>query len=165
MIIRKIEQGDLPALAAMEDHFTQKNLIKLMAAPAFVGLVAIEEQTMIAFIIGWSTGGAGEIIQITVKADYQKQGIGLRLLNRFCQDYAMAGCSLEVRADNFAALKLYAKAGFLETARRKNYYKSTSGAPSGALSSALSDDGRLDRIDAVVMQIPPKNSSKSESKL
>ena len=61
---------------------------------------------------------------MAVRPDCRRQGIGDRLLDTFCRfgQAHLAFLSLEVRPSNAAAVALYAKHGFQEEGRRKDYY-------------------------------------------
>ena len=93
---------------------------------------------------GVMTVAAGEshILNITVRPESQRQGIGGKLMKHFLQlarrhnaDIAM----LEVRPSNTSALRLYEKLGFNEISVRRNYYPSDNGRED-ALLLALSLD-------------------------
>ena len=67
----------------------------------------------------------GYLTNVAVRPQYRRQGIASRLLEvfrRFAQGNRLAFLTLEVRASNTAAMALYAKAGYREAGRRKNYY-------------------------------------------
>ena len=67
-----------------------------------------------------------EILSIGVTPDWQRQGVGKRLLQRFFNYGAsrnMAKAVLEVAENNLPALGLYRDFGFAEFGRRKDYYK------------------------------------------
>jgi len=68
----------------------------------------------------------GYITNIAVRPEYRRQGIASQLLDvftRFAQGNNMAFLTLEVRDANTAARALYAKHGYEEVGRRKNYYE------------------------------------------
>lgn len=74
--------------------------------------------------------GESHILNLTVRPESQRQGIGKKLLNHLLQlarrheaDIAM----LEVRPSNAAALALYQSMGFNEIAVRHNYYPADEG--------------------------------------
>jgi len=86
--------------------------------------------------------GESHILNITVRSESQRQGIGGKLMKHFLQlarrhnaDIAM----LEVRPSNTSALRLYEKLGFNEISVRRNYYPSDNGRED-ALLLALSLD-------------------------
>lgn len=68
----------------------------------------------------------GQITNIAVHPDYRRMGYGnaiLRSLLRHAKDAKLESVSLEVRASNTAAIKLYEAAGFVEMGRRKGFYQ------------------------------------------
>ncbi len=86
--------------------------------------------------------GESHILNLTVRPESQRQGIGARLLKHFLQlarrhnaDIAM----LEVRPSNTAAISLYEKLGFNEIGVRRDYYPAADGRED-ALLLALSLD-------------------------
>ncbi len=86
--------------------------------------------------------GESHILNLTVRPESQRQGIGARLLKHFLQlarrhnaDIAM----LEVRPSNRPAIRLYEKLGFNEIGVRRDYYPATDGRED-ALLLALSLD-------------------------
>ena len=89
--------------------------------------MATAEGIAAGFIIGWCVTGEAEIIQISVAPACRRRGIGAMLLEAFLQSHARAGCHLEVRADNTAALALYERFGFVPYSRRQGYYADTDG--------------------------------------
>ena len=68
----------------------------------------------------------GQITNIAVHPDYRRKGLGaaiVRTLLRHAKDAKLESVSLEVRASNAAAIKLYEQAGFVEMGRRKGFYQ------------------------------------------
>lgn len=67
------------------------------------------------------------IYNIAVKKDFQKLGVGTKLVNSlidFCIKNSMEFLSLEVRKSNTSAIKLYQKMNFKILGLRKNFYNS-----------------------------------------
>lgn len=85
--------------------------------------------------------GEAEIITLAVRPVARRAGLAARLIAHAQAAMAAVRIFLEVAADNEAARALYQKHGFVETGRRKAYYKRA--------------DAR--RVDAVLMQgdFPP----------
>ena len=86
--------------------------------------------------------GESHILNLTVRPESQRQGIGAKLMRHFLQlarrhnaDMVM----LEVRPSNTPAVRLYEKMGFNEIGRRRNYYPAGEGRED-ALLLALSLD-------------------------
>ncbi|WP_374483347.1 ribosomal protein S18-alanine N-acetyltransferase [Zoogloea sp.] len=70
------------------------------------------------------------ILNISVLAGRQRQGLGRRMLDHLGEVARQAGARqmfLEVRPSNVAALALYARAGFETIGRRKGYYPAAEG--------------------------------------
>ena len=68
----------------------------------------------------------GQITNIAVHPYYRRKGLGaaiVRTLLRHAKDAKLESVSLEVRASNAAAIKLYEQAGFVEMGRRKGFYQ------------------------------------------
>lgn len=85
--------------------------------------------------------GEAEILTLAVRPAARRAGLAARLIAHAQAAMAAARIFLEVAADNEAARALYQKHGFVETGRRKAYYKR----------------GEARRVDAVLMQgdFPP----------
>ena len=67
----------------------------------------------------------GYINNVAVRSQYRRMGVADALLGafiRFAEDH-LAFLTLEVRASNDKAICLYAKNGFVQEGRRKDYYK------------------------------------------
>lgn len=66
----------------------------------------------------------GYITNVAVDEKYRRQGIADELIAAFARfgQAKLAFLTLEVRASNAPAISLYAKHGFEEVGRRKNYY-------------------------------------------
>ena len=66
----------------------------------------------------------GYINNVAVNEAYRRQGIADELIAAFVRfgQAKLAFLTLEVRASNSPAIALYAKHGFVEVGRRKNYY-------------------------------------------
>ena len=66
----------------------------------------------------------GYINNVAVDPQYRRQGVADELVSAFVRfgRARLAFLTLEVRASNAPAIALYAKHGFAEAGRRKNYY-------------------------------------------
>jgi ribosomal-protein-alanine N-acetyltransferase len=96
-----------------------------------LGLVAIREAQVLAFILVTRVLDEAEVINVVVADSERRRGIGRDLLRAaltWLQGRAVHRCHLEVRVSNAAAIGLYRSEGFTENGRRKGYYRSRSGA-------------------------------------
>jgi [ribosomal protein S18]-alanine N-acetyltransferase len=144
-MIRRIILADCDAIAALEARLfatalDQPRLMALQKNPVFCGFVDLvpdqdQPQFTLAddlnsylggYILATIIGDEAEILSIGVTPDWQRQGVGKRLLQCFFDHGAsrnMAKAVLEVAEDNVPALGLYRDFGFAEFGRRKDYYK------------------------------------------
>lgn len=94
-----------------------------------VGTLDLAELPLWGLGCSWGIGEETHITLLAVALDYQGRGIGSLLLwalLKYGLEHHQAWATLEVAADNQAALGLYQKFGFQEAGRRPKYY------PSGA---------------------------------
>ena len=136
MLIRLANPADLPLIRTLEQqsetaaHWSDRDYAALFApeAPKRVSLVASAagETNFSGFIIARVGGDEWEIENIVVAGEHRRQGIGRALVNeilRTAQEHGARLVLLEVRESNTAARQLYDRLGFVETARRHNYYR------------------------------------------
>jgi ribosomal-protein-alanine N-acetyltransferase len=129
---------DLDAMmSVMEDSFdpaygeawTAPQCAGLMPMPGVWLTLAREGGEAVGFALGRNVAGEAELLLLAVKKLRQKSGVGEKLLNSFITVAEARGAKrlhLEVRDGN-PALRLYARAGFSEAGRRKNYYTGRDG--------------------------------------
>lgn len=89
-------------------------------------------QATVGFIVGRLVGDEAEIQTLGVVRDWQRHGVGRRLIEAFSRAVGKAEGKrvfLEVADNNVPALVLYSRLGFKESGRRKGYYQ-RSGQPS-----------------------------------
>ena len=83
------------------------------------------QEYIIGFAGIWLMAGEAHITNIAVRESYRRRGIGERLLMALIELSLKLGArliTLEVRASNTAARRLYTKYGFIEVGLRRNYY-------------------------------------------
>lgn len=81
-----------------------------------------------AYASAWIVDGEVRINNLAVREGSRRQGHGKALLRHLMGLGRRLGCktaTLEVRPSNLPALSLYARLGFMEVNRRKNYYTDT----------------------------------------
>ena len=80
-----------------------------------------------AFCFCWIVAEELHVNTIAVDPRYRRRGLGAQLMRRVMELAARRGArraTLEVRASNVPALRLYEELGFVRTATRRNYYTS-----------------------------------------
>jgi ribosomal-protein-alanine N-acetyltransferase len=93
----------------------------------FVYLLRTPGHHAAGFCAFWLVAGQAHINNLAILPELRGRGLGTQLLAAIVDEAAHLGATiltLEVRASNEAALRLYAKAGFERTGLRKNYYTS-----------------------------------------
>jgi ribosomal-protein-alanine N-acetyltransferase len=121
------------------DAATVRPLLDHPGSTAFVALLGQPKAT-VGFVLGQIAADEAEILSIGVAPEWQRRGLGRRLVEGLARAVARAEVKrliLEVADDNAAAHALYRGLGFTEVGRRRNYYHRTSGSPVDALLLAL----------------------------
>jgi len=70
------------------------------------------------------------LLNICIKSQYQRQGLGFALLSKLLEQAQKGGareCFLEVRQSHQIAQRLYYRCGFNEIGRRRDYYPKAGG--------------------------------------
>jgi len=89
-------------------------------------LVAEVDRKIVAYVGIWKIIDEGHITNVAVHPDYRRKHIAKALLSvmlKLCKENDIIAETLEVRASNEAAKKLYAGFGFKEEGLRKGYYE------------------------------------------
>lgn len=89
-------------------------------------LVYKENDEIIAYLYYSEIYERIEINNIEVKSDSRNKGIGTKLLKKLTETVKKS-ISLEVRENNYPAIRLYKKFNFSERAIRKGYYQGIDG--------------------------------------
>jgi ribosomal-protein-alanine N-acetyltransferase len=132
LLIRAAVSADLPALMTLERHATTAACWPSARYEALfhdancnrVALV-IEEKQVQGFIIAGVVGLEWEIENMAIAASVRRRGLGTRLLGELLDMARARGAEsvfLEVRRSN-PARALYEKYLFVESGRRRKYYK------------------------------------------
>jgi ribosomal-protein-alanine N-acetyltransferase len=130
MIIRSFEPDDFEGVLEIElDAFSEHNpLIYMnfyeMNRNGF--LIAMEDGVVLGFVVGYrSCEKEGRIFSLAVRDVYRGQGIGRQLLQTILEVFYENGfqyATLEVRASNKNAQRLYSKIGFVPCWIEQGYY-------------------------------------------
>lgn len=142
---------DLDAVMVVMDDSFDPQFGEAWTAPQCAGLMpmsgvwltlARDEDEVVGFTLSRAILKESELLLLAVRRGCQKKGVGQLLLDSFITDSARRGAErlhLEVRDGN-RAFNLYAKAGFSQVGRRRNYYSGPHGQVFDALTLARSID-------------------------
>jgi [ribosomal protein S18]-alanine N-acetyltransferase len=143
-VIRPATKEDAPAITVLErDAFGadawSETLVELeLTAPGRVVVVAEQDDVLVGYASAAMIADVADLTRIAVGPGARRAGVARLLLGTLLDEVAAQGAErmmLEVADTNAAALGLYAASGFVEIARRRDYY------------------GR--GLDAVVMELAP----------
>jgi len=114
---------------AFDRPWSAAEIGKMLENPAVVALVAGGADPQ-GFIIAWAVAGEAEVLTVAVIPEARRQGVGAALVTAAAAAVLARGASsmhLEVAEPNAAARALYAKLGFAEAGRRRDYYATEQG--------------------------------------
>ena len=120
----------IPQIAALErecfSHPWSEDMLReaLWNECAVIVAAVAEDGTVVGYAGLQTVLDEGYIGNVAVAPAYRRQGVGDELIAAFVRFGAakLAFLTLEVRASNTPAIRLYEKHGFREVGRRKNYY-------------------------------------------
>jgi ribosomal-protein-alanine acetyltransferase len=89
-------------------------------------LVAVRGAAIVGFLVGRRIADEGEILNLGVRRERRRQGIGAALVKRLVELLQSQGVRRvfgEVRESNVGAVRFYMGLGFQQTGKRPNYYR------------------------------------------
>lgn len=131
MRIREMQIDDLEQVISIEEMlfsvpWTINGFFSLLLREDALFLVAEDKGEIIGFCGAFMVVDQGDIINVGVRPDWQRQGIGTRLLRALIRktgDQGVSSLYLEVRVSNREAIRLYESLGFKQVGIRKGYYE------------------------------------------
>ena len=129
--LRRMNESDLPLLAQLErenfsDPWSKDAFREELDVPYSLTLVAEADGSVAGYLNAHIVYENIHINTFCVAAPFRKQGIGRKLLEETLGLAARSGAveaTLEVRAGNEAAQRLYRAAGFVPVGIRKGFYR------------------------------------------
>lgn len=107
--------------------FDKEELISEFDNNPFAKVLALKEENVIIGYIYYSDiYDRLEINQFEINKEYRNQGKGKYLI-QYLIDKEKKDITLEVKQDNFSAIKVYKAKGFIQKAVRKGYYNGIDG--------------------------------------
>lgn len=131
MLIRRMEERDLPQVAAIERScFTQpwseQGFRDSITLDCTLFLVAEENEQIAGYIGMYVSFEEGEITNVAVAPDVRGKGIGQSLVQKMKEigrEKDLERIILEVRMSNDSAIHVYENQGFTDAGIRKNFYE------------------------------------------
>lgn len=131
MIIREMQIDDLDQVMPIEEElfsvpWSSVGFFSFLLRDDALFLVAEDRGEILGYCGVLMVLDQGDIVNVGVKSERQRQGVGRKLLNaliRKTEEKGVASLYLEVRAGNQAAISLYESLGFCRLGVRKGYYE------------------------------------------
>ena len=107
------------------DAYAWYEFLNLCVWPGLIALKAVQDDRIVGFIAGDPRRHEGHtiIVTIAVHPDYQRRGIGERLLREVEARSALLRLQLMVRTSNLPALRLYRKLDYTIVETWPRYYE------------------------------------------
>jgi len=129
--LSEMKNEDADAVAMIEQEcfslpWSKEALLASMAQSYSYFVVAKTEDDIAGYGAIYVVAGEGEIINIAVKGEYRRCGIGEAIVKDLLQEGKKRQAEkvfLEVRESNVAAIALYERCGFEKQGIRKNFYE------------------------------------------
>ena len=130
MNIVPMEKSHVPQVAALEkvcfsDPWSEASVASELNNPLSCWLVALEGEVVAGYVGSQTVLDETDMMNIAVRADFRRRGLATALVLALIECLKQRGSrrlTLEVRASNESAQNLYARLGFTQVGRRKNYY-------------------------------------------
>jgi len=130
--ISNMQSIHVSQVAALEklcfsEPWSENSVAGELSNPLSLWLVAVDGDCVAGYVGSQSVMGETDMMNIAVAPNYRRQGVAAALIGelvRRLKDKGNHCLTLEVRASNDAAIKLYEKLGFARIGRRPNYYRS-----------------------------------------
>ena len=130
--IRNMTPEDVPAVAVLErvcfsEPWSENAYLNTLADEKALYLVAEKDDGEIVGMCGLlDILGEGDISNVAVAEPFRRQKVAQRMMAELMKqgkERGITAFTLEVRASNEAAIKLYETFGFVSEGRRKNFYE------------------------------------------
>lgn len=130
MIVRKMTAKDLPSVLQIEresfsDPWSETAFLSLFSSDNYKSYVVENDGQILGYTSVIATFYIFEVLNIAVKKDVRRQGVGtllMQVIKRDAKEVKTPCIYLEVRRGNEKAINLYLKSGFKFDGERKGYY-------------------------------------------
>ena len=122
--------AQVPAVAALEercfpDPWSEASVASELENPLSLWLTAARGEAVLGYVGSQSVLGEADMMNLAVSPEARRQGIGRALVLTLAErlrENGVHSLTLEVRASNAPARKLYESLGFAQVGRRPGYY-------------------------------------------
>lgn len=129
-LIRKMNDKDIEDALKVENRsfsipWSRQMFIDELKNPCAIYFVAEISEIIVAYVGMWIIMDEGHITNIAVDPLYRRSKVGSGLMKKIIEtatEKQIRGLTLEVRANNTAAISMYKSFGFKVEGRRKAYY-------------------------------------------
>ncbi len=111
--------------ASFSEPWSEMTFIKELENPQAYYFIALKDEKIVGYAGMCTILDEGHIMNIAVEKTLRGTGIGKKLVQALVDkghELELTGLTLEVRAGNAAAIKLYESFGFVSVGERTNYY-------------------------------------------
>lgn len=123
-------EDDIPRMAELEriiftDPWSEKVYRETLALPDVEYVVAVDDDTIVGGAGVRNIVGTGEITNVMLLPEYRGKGLGRKIVEEVIERGRRLGAeefTLEARASNASAIKLYEKLGFVNEGIRPGFY-------------------------------------------
>jgi len=105
--------------------WSRGNFLDALASGYLTRVVSDPQQKLIGYFLLMMAVDEAHLLNISVRRDWQRHGIGRMLLDQvtaLARPSGMASILLEVRPSNQRAVEIYRRYGYVPIGLRKNYY-------------------------------------------
>ena len=131
MILTEMKPEHVAQVAALEkicfsDPWSERSVASELENELAYWLVALEGETVAGYIGSQTVMEETDMMNVAVHPDFRRKGIAEALVSGLVAALKEKGSrclTLEVRASNEPAIRLYEKLGFVQIGRRPKYYR------------------------------------------
>ncbi len=125
-----MQASDIAEIASLEKEcfslpWSEKSLADELENPVARFFSAKYKNELAGYIGAFNVAGEVSITNVAVKEKFRKQGIGASLLKKLEETARLENAefiTLEVRASNESAIRLYTQSGYEKAGLRKDFY-------------------------------------------
>lgn len=131
MTIMQMTSAHVPQVALLErvcfqDPWSERSIASELENPLSLWLVAMEEDRLLGYVGSQTVLDETDMMNVAVDPAARRQGVAGALIQALTAQLKQRGSrklSLEVRASNLGAIRLYESLGFARLGCRPGYYR------------------------------------------